>query len=427
MVSGPLILIGGIVVTAISYPFYLHHLGFERYGLWIILSSVITFSQIGNLGVAQALARYVARAFADGHRAEVVELYTSGCYIVGFSGCLLFILLLFFRPSIIAFLHLSPSLAGIALYLLPWTVALSIYSYFLDLSYNMLIGLGRLDLSYGFQLVGQVLTLLVSAGLLLAGAGVLGVLIGTFAGSLVAHVLSIQAGCRLTGMPYLRFSLPRRKHLRELMGFGGWLFAGSSLNMLVAPITRLIIARCLGLTAVPIFDFAYTSSLRLRGILESGQRSLMAEAASAQNDPSARIRTLVPSAIRFLAPSGAVFLAIGVSAPFLLRTWLGSAFDVSMVPSLRIMLAGAFAGLLSSSSYYVLIGIGCAQAIFAAHALQSIVNALAIAVVLLAASHPNVAEICVASTIGMVAGAAFLIWRERHAVNLLCGASEVAA
>jgi K+ transporter len=39
-----------IIVMAIAYPIYLHFLGYEQYGVWLVLSVVLTFAQLGNLG-----------------------------------------------------------------------------------------------------------------------------------------------------------------------------------------------------------------------------------------------------------------------------------------------------------------------------------------------------------------------------------------
>jgi O-antigen/teichoic acid export membrane protein len=419
MIAAPLLSVVGILIVAISYPLYLHSLGFQNYGLWLVLSTVITFSQIGNLGISQALSRYVAVAVADRCPAEVSELYSSACCIVGLSGSLVITLVFFLRVRLIAYLRLPPASADLALHLLPWAAALSVYIYFCDLSNNVLNGLGRLDLCYGFQITAQALALLVSAGFLAAGYGITGVLLGTASGYVISHVLSVRAGCGVLGMSCFCTSPPQAGQLRRLMSFGGWLFGSSVVAMFLGPVNRLITARFIGLTAVPIFDVAFNVGLRIRGILESSQRALVAATAAAKTENKRHIRTFVPRAMRFLVPSGIAFLAIGLGAPVILRTWLGSAFEASMVPSLRIMLTGSYISLLSTSSYYVLLGIGCARSIFAAQSLQSGINVVAIGVVLLTTPHANVVHISAAAAIGMVATAAFLIWRERRVVNTL--------
>jgi O-antigen/teichoic acid export membrane protein len=420
MIAAPFLSVAGVAIVAISYPLYLHSLGFQNYGLWLVLSTVITFSQIGNLGISQALARYVATAVAEGRPAEVSELYSSACCIVGLSGALVLTLVLLLRQPIIAYLRLPPASAELALHLLPWAAAVSVYIYFVDLSNNVLNGLGRLDLCYTFQILAQAMALLISAGLLAAGYGIPSLLFGTCAGYFVSHVLSVRTGRDVLGMSCFCTSPPRANQLRHLISFGGWLFGSSLVGMFFGPVNRLITARYIGLTAVPIFDIAFNAGFRIRNILESGQRALITAAVAAKSDhKGGPIRTLVPRAMRFLVPSAVAFLAIGLGAPVILRLWLGSAFEASMVPSLRIMLAGTYISLLGTSSYYVLLGIGCVRTIFAAHSLQSAVNVVAVGIVLRATSHATVVHISAAAGIGMAVATAFLIWRERRVVTLL--------
>jgi O-antigen/teichoic acid export membrane protein len=49
-----------VVVLAIAYPVYLHFLGHEMYGVWLILATVLTFAQLGNLGISPAVMKLVA-------------------------------------------------------------------------------------------------------------------------------------------------------------------------------------------------------------------------------------------------------------------------------------------------------------------------------------------------------------------------------
>jgi len=49
-----------ILITMASYPFYLKYLSAEKYGLWTIVSVVLSFSQLGQLRIAPAVVKYVA-------------------------------------------------------------------------------------------------------------------------------------------------------------------------------------------------------------------------------------------------------------------------------------------------------------------------------------------------------------------------------
>ena len=44
----------------IAYPVYLGFLGYEKYGLWLTLATVLSFSQLGKLGINHAVIKVVA-------------------------------------------------------------------------------------------------------------------------------------------------------------------------------------------------------------------------------------------------------------------------------------------------------------------------------------------------------------------------------
>src|ERR1039458_8200749 len=56
--------VAGALIAAISYPVYLHFLGYEQYGLWLAVAIVLTVAQFGNIGLAPAVATRVASDFA---------------------------------------------------------------------------------------------------------------------------------------------------------------------------------------------------------------------------------------------------------------------------------------------------------------------------------------------------------------------------
>jgi len=50
MVSGVAVTVVNTVVLAIAYPVYLHFLGYERYGVWLVPATILTFAQLCDLG-----------------------------------------------------------------------------------------------------------------------------------------------------------------------------------------------------------------------------------------------------------------------------------------------------------------------------------------------------------------------------------------
>ena len=60
MFSGTVLSAIDILITMASYPIYLKYLDAEMYGLWTIVSVVLTYSQLGQLRIGAALIKYAA-------------------------------------------------------------------------------------------------------------------------------------------------------------------------------------------------------------------------------------------------------------------------------------------------------------------------------------------------------------------------------
>ena len=52
-----------MIVSIVSVPIGLHYFGPVRYGIWLVISSVIAYLNISNLGIPTATAVLIAKAF----------------------------------------------------------------------------------------------------------------------------------------------------------------------------------------------------------------------------------------------------------------------------------------------------------------------------------------------------------------------------
>ena len=57
LLTGMLAAGGNTILTLASYPLLLRYLGFELYGVWLVLTTVLTLVQLGQFGIPQAVAK----------------------------------------------------------------------------------------------------------------------------------------------------------------------------------------------------------------------------------------------------------------------------------------------------------------------------------------------------------------------------------
>jgi len=57
MSSGLIMAVITAAVLFVSYPLYLRFLGYEKYGVWLVLAVVLSFAYMGDLGITPAEAK----------------------------------------------------------------------------------------------------------------------------------------------------------------------------------------------------------------------------------------------------------------------------------------------------------------------------------------------------------------------------------
>lgn len=418
MVSGLATNAVNTVVLAAGYPLYLYFLGYEQYGVWLVLATVLTFAQLGNLGIGPAVMKLVAEEHGRQNTLGIQQYVTTALVLLCISGTLVLVTILAFRRQIIGLFRLTDANAQMALWLLPYIGVLSIYVFVVQVMEAMLSGLGRMDLANYRGVLARVINLSVSGLLLFLGFGVNSLLIGRIAAEVVTHlaiVLSIRRlfGIRLLGRDSLDLARGKR-----LLNFGGMVFGGSLLSMLFSPLNKLVLSRYVGVAAVPIYEIALMGSMKIQGLVTAGQGALVPEISRISTEWSAKTRSRVSElhtrSLKLLVLLGVpIFVVLATLAPLVLEFWLGARFVEELPTAFRIMLLGTFMGVLGTPAYHVLMGMGHVRQTFASRIALVVVNAVAI-LGILAASQVTVAAIAWASSAAMGTMTLYLVVQKRR-------------
>jgi O-antigen/teichoic acid export membrane protein len=219
-----------VLVALITTPILTHHLGAERFGIWIFVGSAITYVQLLDLGFGGAVVSAVARLSAEGDKDGLERTLNSSFFLLALLGLVALVtcgVAATFLPHAI---HLKGSLATTTrdlLLLLGLDVALSIP---MDTFGCGLVALQRFDLLNATligvataQAIAWTVVLVCGGGLLLLG-------IVTVSISLVGQGVRYVLLRRL--IPRLRFSPSKveRSLVRSLVSPAGWYALGDSLD-----------------------------------------------------------------------------------------------------------------------------------------------------------------------------------------------------
>ncbi len=308
--------------------------------------------------------------------------------------------------------------------LLPYVALLSLLVLLFSTLNSALGGLGRLDRgSYNETLV-QILVVAFSAMFLYMGLELRGMLLGAFLGYVAAQIVSFIQVQRMMPIPLLAHTHVSRHKLRQLLGQGGWILASGSFAVMFLPFTRLMLSRYAGLEAVAVNDMCYTGSMRVRGIFDAAFRPMMPEVSYLSANGHATLHDRIRSIDRkvflvifaFALPA---FLVLAAAMTPLLHLWLHRSYNPLLPGTFRIALVGAFASLLGSSAYYMLIGLGKARHSAFAAGIQFAINASMLLAISIIMRRITVAQAAVAFDVSVICATLYLRTRislfSRHA------------
>ncbi len=418
MFSGVAITLVNVVITGISYPVYLHFLGYEKYGVWIVLYTIINFVQLSNLGIGPAVMKLVAEEYGRQNIQAVQKYIATAMVVLVGSGILALVVMLCFKSQIINAFKLDSENARIVEWLLPYVGLLSIYVFVVQTCSATLSGLGRMDLANYSEGFGRVIALTISILMLFSGFGIVSLLVGNAVSYVFVHVTTYYLIRRLKRFHFLSIDNLNFTYLKKLLYFGSGMFGGSLISVLLGPFNKLMISRYVGVSFVSVYEIAYNSCMQLRNLFESSFRAISPEISritcsglAGKNEQINNINRYSNKVIWLLGLPVWIVLLVFITP--LLNLWLGHGFIYTLPLTFQIMLLGMFFSLLGVPAFYILLGLGKTRKLFYSFLIQSLVNSLFILIIVLLGYKLSVFKVALAVLFGMLSSTLFLLGQKR--------------
>lgn len=419
MSSGVVATAVNILLLVVSIPLYLHYLGYEKYGLWLILATVLGFAQLGMLGIRQAVMKLVAEEYGRDNLVGVQSYVVMALTILAVTGTVTLLAILFFKGQVINLLRLSGGNAELVSRLLPYIGLLSIYVFFVHTLTATISGLGRMDLANYTQAAGRFVAISVSVLLLCFDYGVESLLIGNTLSYVVLHIVSLVFIRYQAEVRFLRLDNWDWQRLKKLLTFGSGVFGGSLVSILLDPFNKMMLSRYAGVASVPVYDIAFRGSMQIRTVLEAGLRALMPEisriGANMNSQARIRIASINRKAVKLILTGGVLLYAIVfIFAAVLLRAWLRDSFVDVLPRAFRIMLIASFVSLLAVPAFYTHMGQGRVRHCFISQSIQSFINVVILLTYAKFAPGLISSHIFYALGAGMCGSTIYLVWQFRR-------------
>lgn len=399
MVSGVAATVLNILVLAVAYPIYLHFLGYEKYGVWLVLTTVLSFAQLGNLGISQAVMKLVAEEYGRGNIEAIQQYVATATVILTATGAAILLIMLVFKTQIVGVFKLTSDNEHIMLWLLPYIGCLSIYVFIAQTLNATVSGLGRMDLANWAQSLGRIVAVTTAGSLLYSGRGIESLLIGNTLSYVLIHVVSLILIRRIAHIRFLRIGNFNAQCCKRLLHFGGGVFGGSLISMLFDPFNKLMLSRYSGVATVPVYEIAYKGAMQIRCLIESALRPIMPEIScilgTTYANAANRIQTINKKAMKLILYCGVPLYGIlFLATEGLLQFWLREKYDSSIPLAFRLMLIGAFINILAVPAYQTLLGLGKASVSIVSSAIISGGNFVLVIMIAVFFNHVSPASIC---------------------------------
>jgi O-antigen/teichoic acid export membrane protein len=343
------------VLSFLTTPFLLRHLGDRDYGLWILTASLLEYYGLLDFGLRTTLQRFVARARGSDARGVRDELFSTALGIA--LGVTVVItlgtgLLAIVVPGRVGLTGVDPRRFAWLLALLGLGIA---FTYPARIISAYLTGLQRFDLSNTLNVGTSALRSLLLVVVLKSGLGLLGcaaVTLAVAAASLLMHGRAVRRADPQVTVDWSHF---RTGRVRDLATYSFFVFLGTVGFYLRFFTDSIVITWSLGVSLIAHFSVAAKLMEYFMAVLYAVTQPLMSR--MSELDSMARPAELQALFLRSTRFTSLLTFLIGslllLKGEGLLTLWAGPRFSGS-VTILYVLLSGFVVALAQSPSLVVL-------------------------------------------------------------------------
>lgn len=344
-------------VSFLLTPYIISQIGIERFGIWSLISVLVGYFGLLDLGVNYAFVKYIAEEEVKTNYQSINRIVNTGLVFYLALAVLIVPSAYLMSDQLLSLLKAPPEIHDEVLFILTAAVLIFCLSNAFSVFEGVITGLQRMDISNAIKIVSSVPQAISTVLLLRLGYGLRGLITAQAIMFGVASLLLLTAAFRL--LPTLRLS-PRYFHwpsLRRLVSYGAKVQV-SRLAELAGPQTnKLILGHFVGLSAVTFYELGarvvrMTKSFVLLGAIVPAASELDAR----ESWPA--LQQLYQQGSKFLALMVAPLMLFSIpAAPLMIRAWMGTDFPQAVL-AIRILAVGHFVHILTGVGTTIVRGIG---------------------------------------------------------------------
>lgn len=325
-----------------AIPILIRHLGPEAFGIITLFSTALIYFTMLDLGLGRAATRFISQSLGAGRRDDVRRYFWGSIFLLSAMGLVVTVGCLLAVPTVVSrYLKISTvysRAATEAFYLICVTIPLVTLMATLR---GFLEAWGRFSFISIVTACSGVGLYLLPVLVILSGGGIVGIA-ATYALVRVSMCGAFAIGCLcVNGRPSLRpiFDLTA---VKKMLSFGGWLSVSSIVGSVIVYGDRFLLGVCVGMTAVASYGLPLDVIGKMQILITSFCAVLFPLMSRLDDSRSGRFETVYRGAVAIgLSLMTPITTLAVMTAPFLMKLWLGARSTRDIVFVAQVVLAGA--------------------------------------------------------------------------------------
>jgi len=348
-----------LILSFIFWPYIVEQLGNSSYGIFALVTTVIGYFSLLDLGLGDAVVKYVAEYAGKDteHTEEIVGVALSVFLATGLIGVL--IILSIARVLATDLLKIPPDLVDVAYH----SFCAASLGFFLTMLLTLFTaitnGLSRYDISSSAMAVMGMATTLGAVLLLRAGFGLIHLVWLNVLIPLLVVIFYFMMVRRL--MPSITFRMRlKKKTFKKIMHFGMFTMLGRVTGVIFGQVNLLVIGAMLGVASVTYYVIPFTILNRLTCLIGRISAVIFPAVSELQGlNRHDTVRELYLTTSRIILSFSAAFMVpLLVFGVRFLHLWMDPEFAERGGLVLQILTAGVFLTLCTNVPTFVVNGMG---------------------------------------------------------------------
>jgi len=258
----------GLLVAFFMSPFLVHNLGTSEYGVWALIFSIVSYTNLLDIGMKQSLARYISKCYATKDYDGLNEVLNSSTFVYSIISAIVIFVVLVLAIFALGIFNIEPELLPymrLAFIIVGMDNALIMFS----MPFSAIGPFHRYDIYNMIDVPVSIVSAAAMAFFVMNGYGIVTMAVITISATAVRTTLRRYFQQRLVPQIRCHIKYVNKNRIWEMFGYGIISFFIVVSWMVIYQTDTIVIGIFISTSAVTYYNIAGTLISHLRGLISA--------------------------------------------------------------------------------------------------------------------------------------------------------------